>query len=147
MAKELKTHLHISNEQIPNVDLLVSKVCEWAPTAQPGKWKVHIFQDLTVEQRGYFHAVLVPHFVKIQRELGSIKTPAQAKRHLVKRFVERRVSVTCDKNGNKHEEEEIPSTEELSKEEYSKLIDDCCLWFIDYFGIPAPPPRESKYKR
>ena len=93
------------------------------------------------EQRGYLHACLIPHYIKIQKELGSIVAINDAKEDLKKRFLGYKITIFCDKKGNKHQTKILRHTEDLTKEEYSQFIDDICNWFIDYFNNPAPLPR------
>ena len=144
MSKELKTSLHISESGLPDTESLALKVWEWSKSAQPGKWCVKIYQDLTKEQRGYLHAGLIPHYIKIQNDLGVPGVQREdAKADLKKRFLGYKETLFSDKFGNKHETKTLRHTEDLSKEEYAEFIDNVSNWFIDYFGVPAPPPKEE----
>ena len=142
--KDLNTSIQVTNQGFPVVDSLVLELCNWAVKASPGKWLVKVYQDLTKEQRGYLHASIIPHYIKIQNELGSIITPEDAKEDLKKRFLGYKITEFSDKEGKKHKVKVLRSTESLSKEEYSEFIDKVCNWFIDYFGMPAPEPRGNK---
>ena len=123
MSKEFKTSLHINESGLPDTDTLVSRVWEWSKGAQSGKWVVHIFQDLTREQRGYLHSALIPHYVKVQNDLGSVVSPESAKNDLKKRFLGYQETVFSDKNGEKHRVRELRHTESLTKEQYSEFIE------------------------
>jgi len=141
MTKDLKTSMEVTNQGFPVVDNLLIELTQWAEKVQSGKWLVHVYQDLTKEQRGYFHASIVPHFVRIQQDLGTKITPDEAKEYLKEKFLGKKIVEYSDKTGKKYKRKVIRSSESLSKQEYSKLIQDCTEWMIDYFGSPPPEAR------
>lgn len=120
----------------------------WARTrAKPGKYIVHVYENITKEQRGYFHAIIVPHFRDIQDDMGIVLTIEQAKIILRKKFIATKTMDVANGDGVIHSIEYLPSSESLTKMEYSRFIQDCLNWFIDQFNAPAPEAEVDKEKR
>lgn len=114
---------------------------EWVKIASAGVYVIEIKKELTPEQRGYFHAVVAPHFKNIQDELGVAMTIPEAKELLKKKFIGTRIMKVALGDGEEYEIKYLPSTESLSKHEYMNFIQDCLNWFVDQFGMPAPEAR------
>ena len=137
-----KTTLLVDHDQRYNIDKFRSKFLQWVQTvAKPGTYTVEVMEALTIEQRGYFHAVIAPHLCNIQAEFGVKMTNLEAKELLKRKFIGTRIMCVSLGDGETHEIKYLPSTESLSKDDYKAFIQSCLDWFIDQFGMPAPEPR------
>ena len=141
-SKELKTSIVLSQNGTIDYTKFMKDVDKWSKKALPAKWVVKVYQDLTREQRAYFHGVIIPHVIRVLAdETGSIYTRSQVKEYLKKEFCPLHTKSGWNEDGEEEVFSYIPSTEDLSKEEYSELIDNCLKYCIDTLGHPCPEPR------
>ena len=141
-SKELKTSIVLSQNGTIDYTKFMKDVEKWSKKALPAKWVVKIYQDLTREQRAYFNGVIVPHVIKvIEEKEGSIVKFDDVKEYLKKNFSPRHTKEGVDLMGNEAKIMVVPRSEELTKDEYSELIDKCLNYCIDGLGSPCPEPR------
>ena len=139
--KDLTTYIQVDQGGRVNTALLADTLARWQDSVpKPGKYTVKVTEDLTSDQRAYFHAVIIPFIRNKFNEYGNALGNDDIKDFLKRKFLP--VTQYEIKMGKKYvKREKIGSTEKLSKKGYSELIENTINWCIDLFG-EAPPEAE-----